>query len=345
MANFNKHSFIINEHTTLNKYFAKIGLKQSLLKELLKSSKLTKKLQNLKKNHTLTIVGGGGKFLNLEYQLNAKFSIKVWLIGDVFYSKKIIYHKPYIHKNKYNIKKTSILINRSFMYDAKKQGLSANKINKALIALNYIVNPKYLHKGDIFDIYWYRGRVDAIKLKRKNHNIMLFYWREKYYNKQGFTEKNMFLSAPLKYIRISSQYTNRRFHPILKKYKPHRAIDYAANKNERVYASANGIIEYSGYLGALGNVVFIRHHKNYKTVYAHLANFVKNLYAGQRVYQGELIGFVGSTGRSTGYHLHYELRRGNKYLNPNIQSKIKITASLSGSELVAFKQKIKRYGY
>ncbi len=126
-----------------------------------------------------------------------------------------------------------------------------------------------------------------------------------YYDAEGKSLRGLFLKSPLNYRRISSRYSRRRFHPILKKFIPHHGVDYAAGYGAPVWATAGGTVTFIGRKGALGNYVEIRHKNGYKTGYGHLSRFRKSLKKGSHVKQKQTIGYVGATGRATGPHLHY----------------------------------------
>jgi murein DD-endopeptidase MepM/ murein hydrolase activator NlpD len=141
-----------------------------------------------------------------------------------------------------------------------------------------------------------------------------------YYDSAGKSLRGLFLKSPLNYRRISSGYSSRRFHPILKKRIPHHGIDYAASYNTPVWATAGGKVIFRGRKGALGNYVEIRHKNGYKTGYGHLSKFNSKAKTGSYVAQKQIIGYVGATGRATGPHLHYNFfaQKGKDYrlVNP-----------------------------
>ena len=123
------------------------------------------------------------------------------------------------------------------------------------------------------------------------------------------------MRTPLDGARISSVFGNRK-HPILGYTKMHKGVDFAAPRNTPVFAAGDGIIEYAKRNGGYGKFIRIRHNSDYKTAYAHLDRYAKNIRVGTKVKQGDIIGYVGSTGRSTGPHLHYEIIFRNKQVNP-----------------------------
>jgi len=137
-----------------------------------------------------------------------------------------------------------------------------------------------------------------------------------YYDEKGNSVKKAFLKAPLNFRRISSSYTNRRFHPILKTYRPHHGLDYAAPIWTPVSAVGDGKIIFAGYKGGYGRLVGIRHSNGYETYYGHLSKFGKGVKSGRKVEQGQIIGYVGQSGLATGPHLHYEIRINHKPVNP-----------------------------
>ncbi len=160
-----------------------------------------------------------------------------------------------------------------------------------------------------------------------------------YFNKEGKNVKKSILKTPIDGARLSSNYGMRK-HPISGYNKMHKGIDFAAPKGTPIYAGGNGTIEYVGKNGGYGNYIRIRHNNDYKTAYAHMSSFKKGISKGVRVNQGDVIGYVGSTGNSTGPHLHYEIIFQNKQINPN---KLQLPSGkiLKGKELERFKKEFK----
>lgn len=159
-----------------------------------------------------------------------------------------------------------------------------------------------------------------------------------YYTPDGENLQRAFLPAPLKYRRISSRFTNRRFHPVLKRWRPHRGVDYAAPSGTPVHATADGVVTRVDRQRGYGNVVMIKHFNIYTTVYAHLRGFRKGIRRGKHVKQGEVIGYVGQTGLSTGPHLHYEFRVRGKHKDPLSEVIPKQLPPLKGEALENYKR-------
>ena len=160
---------------------------------------------------------------------------------------------------------------------------------------------------------------------------------ELYYNEKGHSLEGAFLKAPLDYYRISSRFTNSRYHPVLKRYRAHHGVDYAAPVGTPVYAIGSGKVIAKGFqANGGGNYVKIRHNSTYTTTYMHLSRFAKGLNVGDMVAQKEVIGYVGSTGLSTGPHLDFRVYENNKPVNPlTIKSQPK--KPISEENISAFK--------
>ena len=137
-----------------------------------------------------------------------------------------------------------------------------------------------------------------------------------YFNEKGKSLEGTFLKAPLDFYRITSKFTNSRFHPVLKRYRAHHGVDYAAPTGTPVYAIGGGKVIHKGYMGGGGHTVKIKHNGNYVTSYMHLSRYARGLKVGQSVKQKEVIGYVGSTGLSTGPHLDFRIYENGKAINP-----------------------------
>jgi murein DD-endopeptidase MepM/ murein hydrolase activator NlpD len=137
-----------------------------------------------------------------------------------------------------------------------------------------------------------------------------------HYHRDGASLRTMFLKMPVPFGRVSSGYTDARMHPVLGYTRAHRGIDYAAPLGTEIYAVGDGVITLRGWNGGYGNMIRIRHANGYETGYGHMSNFASGQSVGSFVHQGEIIGYVGSTGLSTGPHVHFEMKRNGSYVNP-----------------------------
>lgn len=165
------------------------------------------------------------------------------------------------------------------------------------------------------------GKILAARFTNSGKDFFAFLYEDRtgyaeYYNEEGGEMRRQFLRSPLDYKRITSGFSYNRFHPILNTFTTHRAIDYAAAAGTPVSATAHGTVNYVGWNGGNGNYVGIKHANGYSTGYAHLSAFAKGVKVGAKVMQNQVVGFVGSTGLSTGPHLHYEMRKNGALINP-----------------------------
>lgn len=151
-----------------------------------------------------------------------------------------------------------------------------------------------------------------------------------YYDSSGKGVKNMFLRAPLVYSRISSHFSLKRMHPVKKVVRPHLGTDYAAPSGTPVSTVADGVVKYYGKKGQNGNMVVMKHAQGYETYYLHLSRFAKNMRAGKKLKQGELVGYVGNTGISTGPHLDFRIKLKGRALNFEKMKRVS-SGSISGA--------------
>lgn len=174
-----------------------------------------------------------------------------------------------------------------------------------------------VYTGDQFVKY---GRILVAEYESEGTAHTGIYFRDRegggYYTPGGESLRRAFLKSPLEFTRISSGYSRGRRHPILGGVRPHLAIDYAAPHGTPVWAVADGTVEFAGWKGGNGKTVTLRHRANFKTMYNHLSRFGKSIRPGARVNQRQVIGYVGSTGLSTGPHLDYRVIKDGRFVNP-----------------------------
>lgn len=169
------------------------------------------------------------------------------------------------------------------------------------------------------------GTVYAIEVRGQRFGEHRAYWYEArpqhgdFHDETGRAFHGGWLRTPLRYDHISSPFDPRRLHPILRRVVPHNGVDYAAGTGTPVWAAADGTVTFVGARGANGNLVSVQHENGYETHYAHLSRFAAGLERGQTVTQRQVIGYVGSTGRSTGPHLHFGLARHGRFVDPQVE--------------------------
>ena len=170
-----------------------------------------------------------------------------------------------------------------------------------------------VYKGDQFIQY---GPIRAVEYQRGERIIQGIRYKEGYYNGKGISLRRAFLKVPLRFNRISSKFSRARKHPILGGVRPHYGVDYAAPPGTPIWAVADGTVTSCGWSGGFGNQVILRHSNGYITYYGHLSGFGSGVRKGARVNQKQTIGYVGSTGLSTGPHLDYRLAKDGQFRNP-----------------------------
>ena len=235
--------------------------------------------------------------------------------------------KPITTEQRY----ADVTINTSLWVDMRDAGVSPELIISLSDIYAWTVDFFGLQKGDRFRVL-YEERlcdgdvvaVDTVRYAIFSHNNQDFpcvmynqgdggniYWNEK-----GESMRKAFLKAPLKFSRISSGFSYARRHPVTRKVRPHTGVDYAAPKGTPVMTIGDGTVTSIKYEGAGGKTIRIRHNSVYSTAYLHLSGYAKGLKVGQRVRQGQVIGYVGSTGRSTGPHLDFRVWKNGTPINP-----------------------------
>jgi len=178
-------------------------------------------------------------------------------------------------------------------------------------------------------------QVAMIEMRKKKHYIYLND-DGRYYDEKGIEAEGFMLNRPVRNARVSSGFTLRRYHPVLKRYRAHLGVDYAARPGTPIMAAGSGRIIFAGYTRGYGKLIKIQHSDGYMTLYAHQRAFRKGIRRGKRVKKGQVIGYVGSTGLSTGPHLHFGLYKNGHARNPARVIRI-TTNKLKGKKLKAFK--------
>ncbi len=244
-------------------------------------------------------------------------------------------------------------INSSFYQAAADAGLSAQLIVKLTKIFSYDVDfQRDIRPGQRLDVLFeelvdesgdslLQQDIKYAALHIGGKKIEIYHYRDKsgtvdYYHPNGESIRKALIKTPVNGARISSGFGMRR-HPVLGYSRVHKGIDFAAPRGTPVYAAGDGIIQKAKRNGGYGNYIKIRHNGTYSTAYAHLQRFAKGIRPGKRVKQGDVIAYVGSTGRSTGPHLHYEILKHNKQVNPR-KVKFRTGRVLRGTELAAFRK-------
>lgn len=204
-----------------------------------------------------------------------------------------------------------------------------------------------LRRGDRFQVLYEEvfldgrphgiGDVLALRYDNDGHVLEAYRYGDEpaYYDAEGRPLQKMFLRSPLPFSRITSRFSNRRFHPVLKVYRPHYGVDYGAPVGTAARTTARGTVVFAGWSGGGGNTVKIRHANGYLTAYLHLSRFAKGIRPGARVAQGDVIGYVGATGLATGPHLDYRVQKDGRWIDPLRLNNVE-AEPLSEDELPAY---------
>ncbi len=234
-------------------------------------------------------------------------------------------------------------------------GVPLNVIGNFIDIFSFSVDfRRDIHTGDKFEVRYERklapdgsvvktGDIVFAALQLGKDKYELYRFEDKsgnadYYDEKGLALKKNLDRKPMEFkqARISSRF-GRRFHPILKRYRGHDGVDYAAPSGTKIYASGDGVVTMAKWYGGYGKYIKIRHNAEYSTGYAHMRSFAKGIRPGVRVKQGQVIGYVGNTGLSTGPHLHFEVVRNGKKVDP-LKVKAATGKNLSGAKLAEFKK-------
>ena len=243
-------------------------------------------------------------------------------------------------------------ITRNLYDDARTADVPISVLAHAISAYSHSIDfTREIRAGDQFN-FLYRAYIQEgseqtarrshllraeITLSGQRYRIYRFtpqHGQENFFDEKGQDVRRPLLRMPLDVLRVTSPYGMRR-HPILRFTKMHKGVDFAAPKGTPILAAGSGIVKRAGTFGAYGRYVLLQHKNGLSTAYAHMDKIMKGVRPGKQVKQGQIIGRVGTTGRSTGPHLHYEVMRGKRRINP-MDLKFQPRAILSGRDLEAF---------
>ncbi len=244
------------------------------------------------------------------------------------------------------------VIEDSLFLSAYREGLPNSVIVDMIRIFSFDVDfQREIRKGDSFEIFYERkisedgrrveeGNILFAKLTLRGKPISLYRYKPAkthfadYFHENGQSAKRALMRTPIEGARLSSYY-GRRKHPVLGYTRMHKGLDFGAPTGTPIMAAGDGIVERASRYGAYGNYVRIRHNGTYKTAYAHLSKYGRGIKSGKRVKQGQIIGYVGATGRVTARHLHYEVLINGKQVNP-LRLKIPTGITLAGTDKQKF---------
>jgi murein DD-endopeptidase MepM/ murein hydrolase activator NlpD len=288
-----------------------------------------------------------GKLLELQYQYDWDAALEVKLDGDTYAAKQI----QLAQETRTELKSAEI---QSSLFAATDDAGIPDAIAMQLVQIfsSDIDFHLDLRQGDRFRVIYQSGysngemttsgQVLAAEFinQGKTYSAVLYRdanGRADYFTPEGKPIHKTFLRSPLEFSRISSGFTLARFHPVLKRWRAHKGVDYAAPIGTRIKATADGSVAFAGQQGGYGNVVILQHTGGVTTVYGHLSRFAPGLRKGQRISQGDIIGHVGMSGLASGPHLHYEFRVNGQHRDP-LKVALPNTSTITTVNQAAFKQ-------
>jgi murein DD-endopeptidase MepM/ murein hydrolase activator NlpD len=318
---------IVANGDTLSTVFAKAGLPQSTVHDVLASGKEAKQLVRIKVGQRFEFeMDEQGGLARLRSPINKLESLQLEkLHGSYVFQKEQL--KPDV-TNAYAHGR----IDSSLFLAAKRAGLSHNLTMDLANVFGYDIDfAMDIRKGDSFEIIYEEksiagervgtGNILAARFTNRGKSYTAVRYTNKqgnssYYTADGNSMRKAFIRTPVDFARISSRFSNGRKHPILNKIRAHKGVDYAAPRGTPIKSAGDGKVLLAGRKGGYGNTVVIQHGNRYRTLYAHMQGFAKGVRSGSTVKQGQIIGYIGTTGLSTGPHLHYEFQVDGVHVDP-----------------------------
>ncbi len=317
----------IQRGDTIAELLQRLNVDDPAASKYLRSSKSTQGLRRLPVGKEVQAeTDANGALVALRYLSNNTNQVIVEKLGDGFQTRNL----PAPTEKRVQIRTGVIKTN---LFDATDEiGLpdpAANQMSE--IFGGDIDFHRDLRKGDKFTVIYEMnyingksvrtGRILSAEFVNRQRVFRAAYFQTSenagdYYAPDGKSMRKAFLRSPIEFSRVSSGFSRSRFHPILNKWRAHKGVDYAAPIGTKVKATSVGVVSYVGNKRGYGKVVMVKHQGNFTTVYGHLSRFAGGLHRGQKIAQGQIVGYVGMSGLSTGPHLHYEFRQNGIQRNP-----------------------------
>ncbi|WP_110951638.1 peptidoglycan DD-metalloendopeptidase family protein [Pseudomonas bohemica] len=339
---------VVSKGDTLSTLFEKVGLPPAAVHEVIASDKQAKQFSHLKNGQILQFeLSSEGKLKQLHSKLTDMESISLSRTDKGYTFTRDV--------NKPNVRTAYVhgIISNSLSQSAQRAGLSHSMTMDMANIFGYDVDfAQDIRKGDEFDVVYEQKVVNGKTVGTGNILSARFtnrgktYTAVRYTNKQGNTNyytadgnsmRKAFIRTPVEYARISSLFSMGRKHPILNKIRAHKGIDYAAPRGTPIKATGDGKVILAGRRGGYGNTVIIQHGETYRTLYGHMQGFAKGIQNGSNVKQGQVIGYIGTTGLSTGPHVHYEFQVNGVHVDP-LGQKLPMADPIAKSEKQRFMQ-------
>jgi murein DD-endopeptidase MepM/ murein hydrolase activator NlpD len=342
---------------TLSGLLTRAGIEQNEAQSALKAMRAHVRPSDLKPGQTLNIeppkkIADGGSFSRFTLTLDPVRSVEVQRTHMGFITARMV-EKPL----KNDVAAHTAVIKSSLYGAAESAGVPRSVTAEVIKALGHQIDfQRDLHPGDRLEIMYDRmitaeghvakpGRLIFARLYADGRTLNIYRYkdssgREDYFDEKGHSIRKALLRTPLDGARVTSGFGMRR-HPLLGYSKMHKGVDFGASTGTPIYAAGDAVVEKATRYGAYGNYIRLRHSKTMQTAYAHLSRYASGMRPGAKVRQGQIIGYVGTTGRSTGPHLHYELIINGDQVNPQ-SVKMPTMVILDGKDLKKFKETMDR---
>jgi len=333
---------------SLARIFNNQGLDASLLHRIVNSGKRAKSLAKIRPGQKLRFRFDENRELTgLELQRNRIECLRISIADDEIKTETISKEVDT------QVASAAGVIESSLFMDGQKAGLSDGLIMELATIFGWDIDfALEIRAGDQFRVLYEEKYLDGEKLddgpilaaeftnRGTAYTAVRYEDRNGevgYFDADGHSKRRAFIRSPIKFARVSSRYNPKRWHPVLKKWRSHKGVDYAAPRGTAVRATGDGRVIHRGTKGGYGRTVIVEHASKYTTLYAHLSKYSKRAKSGSRVKQGQVIGYVGKSGLATGPHLHYEFRVHGRHRDP-LRVKLPKSLSLPKSEIANFRK-------
>ncbi len=325
----NTKTVIVKSGDSLSAIFNRLSLSAGTLHQIINSSKQAKKLTRIKPGQKLVIhYDDKDKFQSLSYALDR---VDTLIISRENAQSTFTSH---IDSKEIEIRQqfATGTIKNSLFAAGNKAGLNSSMIMKLAQLFGWDIDFALdIRKGDAFTVLFEEKYINDKKIGYGNIISAEFVNRGKtfkairytdasghtdYYSEKGLSMRKAFLRTPVQFSRISSRFSKGRKHPVLNRIRAHKGVDYAASRGTPIKSVGDGKVIFKGRKGGYGRVIILQHGSKYTTLYAHMNSYNRNIKRGGRIKQGQIIGYVGSSGLATGPHLHYEFRINGVHRNP-----------------------------
>jgi murein DD-endopeptidase MepM/ murein hydrolase activator NlpD len=318
---------VVAKGDTLSTLFQKVGLPSSAVAEVMASDNQAKQFSKLRHGQMLEFeLSADGQLQTLHSKLSDLETIRLTRAATGFAfereTNKPVMREAYAHG----------VITSNLSVAAQRAGLSHKQVTDLAGIFGYDIDfAQDIRHGDEFEVIYEQrvlkgnvigtGNILSARFVSRGKTYTAVRYSSKqgttnYYTASGDSMRKAFVRSPVDFARISSRFSGGRKHPILNKIRAHQGVDYAAPRGTPIKATGDGKIFMAGRKGGYGNVVIIQHGKTYRTLYGHMQGFAKGIRSGVAVRQGQVIGYIGTTGLSTGPHVHYEFQVNGVHVDP-----------------------------